>query len=135
MKSLAVLIADDEESIAALVKLSVEAMGHRATCVGNATAAAAAMARASFDLVITDILMPGGDGLDLIRHVRKHQPGARILAISGGGRVLEWADCLKMATGFGAHFAIMKPFNREGLAKAIEETLARRPEENGPAAG
>ncbi len=130
MKSLSVLIADDEERIAALVQLCVEGEGHRATCVGNATAAAEAMTREKFDLVITDILMPGGDGLDLIRHAKQTQPQARILAISGGGRVLAWDDCLKLATGFGAHFAIMKPFNRERLRLAIEQAMTVRPDES-----
>lgn len=131
MKPLSVLIADDEENIAALVRFCVESEGNRATCVGNASGAAEAMAKEKFDLVITDILMPGGDGLDLIRHAKQAQPQARILAISGGGRVLEWDDCLKMATGFGAHYAIMKPFNRERLLQAIRETMTPRPEPTG----
>ena len=124
MKSLSVLVADDEVAIAALVQRCVESEGHRVVCVGSAKQASAELTKAPFDLVITDVLMPDGDGLDLISGLRKAQPSARILAISGGGRYMEGDDCLRMAKGLGAHAAIMKPFNREQLLAAIREALA-----------
>lgn len=124
MKPLDVLIADDEENISALVQICVAAEGHRAVCVASAREAIAAMGRQQFDLVITDILMPEGDGLALITELRKSQPAARILAISGGGRYMEGDDCLKMARGLGAHAAVMKPFNREQLLSGIEQAMA-----------
>jgi YesN/AraC family two-component response regulator len=86
------------------------------------------MKERQFDLVITDVLMPDGDGIDLITELKKVQPSARILAMSGGGRYLEGSDYLKLATGLGAHAAIMKPFTWQQLRAAIEEAIAPQPE-------
>lgn len=124
MKRLSVLIADDEENISTLVQLCVTAEGHEAVCVSGAREAKAAMARQNFDLVITDVLMPDGDGLDLITQLRKVQPATRVLAMSGGGRYMEGNDCLKMARRLGANAAVMKPFNREQLMAGIEQAMA-----------
>jgi DNA-binding NtrC family response regulator len=128
MKPLSVLVADDEEDISALVELCVGAQGHQVQCVANAREAKEALASKQFDLVITDILMPEGDGLDLITQLRKIQPAARILAMSGGGRYMESDDCLKMARGLGAHAVVMKPFNREQLLAGVAQALAPVPE-------
>ena len=110
MKSLSILVADDEDSIRSLLEHFFRAEGHAVLVVGNARQAVEVMAKQPFDLVITDVLMPDGDGLDLITELRKRQPAARILAMSGGGRYLEGSDYLKLAKGLGAHAAIMKPF-------------------------
>lgn len=127
MKTLSVLLADDEEDIRVLVELCVTEEGHTVRAVSNAREAKEALGQQTFDLVITDILMPEGDGLDLIAQLRKIQPGARILAMSGGGRYMESDDCLKMARGLGAHAAIMKPFTREQLLAGVTQALAPRP--------
>lgn len=123
MKSLSVLIADDEDIISLLVQRCMVEEGHEAISVANAVEAKAELARRTFDLVITDILMPEGDGLDLITELRCSQPDARILAISGGGRIIQGDDCLRMARGMGAHAAIMKPFDRAQLLAGMEEAM------------
>ena len=110
MKSLSILVADDEDSIRSLLEHFFVQAGHSVIIVSNAREACEAMTKRNFDLVITDVLMPDGDGLDLITELRKKQPQARILAMSGGGRYLEGSDYLKLAKGLGAHTAMMKPF-------------------------
>jgi CheY-like chemotaxis protein len=72
-----------------------------------------------FDLVITDVLMPDGDGLDVIVELKQSQRKTRVLAISGGGRHLQAAQCLKMAHGLGAHEVLLKPFTRQQLRAAV----------------
>jgi DNA-binding NtrC family response regulator len=124
MKPLSILVADDEEAIRELLELWLKAAGHTATSVGSVTEAWAAMKERKFDLVITDILMPGGDGLDLIAGLKREQPAARILAISGGGHYVEGDDCLRMARGLGAHAVVMKPFSWEQLRAGITQALA-----------
>src|SRR5476649_1591845 len=110
MKPLSVLIADDEEDIRLLLEQWLKPLGHAVACVANATEAIKLLHRVHFDLVVTDILMPDGDGLKLIDEFKKAQPAARILAISGGGRYMDSNDCLKVARGLGADLAIIKPF-------------------------
>jgi DNA-binding NtrC family response regulator len=128
MKPLSILVADDEDSIRSLVQHLLNTGGHSVVVVSNAREAYARMNERQFDLVITDVLMPDGDGIDLITELKKVQPNARILAMSGGGRYLEGSDYLKLATGLGAHAAIMKPFTWQQLQGAIEQAIAPLPD-------
>src|SRR5688572_1847347 len=132
MNSLSILVADDEDSIRSLLEHFLNNAGHRVVIVGNARQACEAMAKQTFDLVITDVLMPEGDGLDLITELKKVQPKARILAISGGGRYLEGSDYLKLAKGLGAHSALMKPFTWQQLQDAINIVLTTPTGEGAP---
>ncbi len=124
MKPLTILVADDEDAVRSLLEEWLKLAGHSVTAVGNATEASAVLKEHQFDLLITDVLMPDGDGLDLIAELRKAQPATRILAISGGGRYVEGDDCLRMARGLGAHAVALKPFNWEQLQMGIEQAFA-----------
>lgn len=122
--ALSILVADDEEGIRSLLVHWLQRQGHTVTSVGSAVEASALLGERRFDLVITDIVMPGGDGFELIASFRKAQPTARIVAISGGGKYLQGSDCLKIARGLGANAAVMKPFKWEELQEAIDTALA-----------
>jgi CheY-like chemotaxis protein len=124
MKPLCVLVADDEEHIRTLLRRWLTEEGHTVLSAGNAREAAKLLTRIRFDLIVTDIIMPEGDGLQLIREFKEAQPEVRILAISGGGKYMERGDCLKMAKGLGAHAVVMKPFVREELLDGIKVALA-----------
>lgn len=134
MNSLSILVADDEDSIRSLLEHFLKTHGHTVMVASNAREACEAMPNRNFDLVITDVLMPEGDGLDLITELRKVQPRARILAMSGGGRYLEGSDYLKLARGLGAHHAMMKPFTWQQLQEAIQIALNPSPDGESPAA-
>lgn len=121
--TLSILVADDEEGIRQLLTHWLERAGYRVTCVDCGQEAARALRARAYDLVITDIVMPDGDGFELITEFRRAQPTTRILAISGGGKYLQGADCLRMAKGLGAHGAVMKPFTREQLLAGIDAVL------------
>lgn len=123
MKPLRVLVADDEEEIRSLIQLWLAAAGHAVICVGNGQEATKLLGRLHFDLIVTDVIMPDGDGLQLIQDFKAAQPAARILAISGGGKYMARDDCLKMAKGLGAHAAVMKPFAQEQLLAGIRRAL------------
>lgn len=121
MTPLSVLVADDEKDIRELICGWLELAGHRVTSAATGNQASALAAKTTFDLVVTDILMPEGDGVGLIGELKKTQPTARVLAISGGGRIIDSNDCLRIAQGLGAHAAIMKPFTREQFFVALEQ--------------
>ncbi len=123
---LSVLVADDEPGIRELLQHWITRTGNQVTCAASGDEAVRFLRSAHFDLVITDIVMPDGDGFELIASIKLHQPQARIIAISGGGKYLQSADCLKMARGLGAHGIVMKPFNWEDMRSAIETTLPAR---------
>ena len=124
MKPLSILVADDEEYIRLLIQQWLEAAGHHVACAATGQEAAALLALMQFDLAVTDILMPEGDGFDLIAELKKMQPTARILAISGGGRIIAFEDCLKLAQGLGAHAAITKPFDQLQFMAGVKLALA-----------
>ncbi len=121
--TLSILVADDEEGIRQLLTHWLERAGYKVTCVDCGHEAARELRSRRYDLIITDIVMPDGDGFELITEFRRAQPTTRILAISGGGKYLQGADCLRMAKGLGAHAAVMKPFTREQLLAGVDAVM------------
>ena len=75
------------------------------------------------DLVITDLIMPVKEGLDTIRLLRTWSPEAKIIAISGGGRVAN-TDLLAEAAVLGASVVIAKPFEPDELIVKVSNCLA-----------
>lgn len=120
---LSILVADDEEGIRSLLVRWLGKHGHQVSCVSSGQDASRLLEQHRFDLVITDVVMPDGDGFELIPAVRKTQPTARILAISGGGRFIPSTDCLSLARGLGAHAAVLKPFNWEQVRMGIVQAF------------
>ncbi|MBI5770934.1 MAG: response regulator [Verrucomicrobia bacterium] len=126
MPQLSILVADDEQDICVLLEQWLAPLGHAVLTAGNGTEALKLIAAHPVDLVVTDILMPEGDGLKVMEGLRKTRPAARVLAISGGGRYMDGREYLKIAQGLGADAAIMKPFTRDQFLAAIGQALARR---------
>lgn len=124
MKSLAVLVADDVADIQHIIQCWLSEVGHRVACANTGEEAIRLLRGQPFDLIITDVIMPDGDGLDLIREARSRAPETRILAISGGGRFLKRETCLEMSRGLGAHALLLKPFNREQFMAELNQALA-----------
>ena len=120
---LSILVADDEEGIRKLLQHWLQRAGHAVACVESGRDASRLLHTQRFDLVITDVVMPDGDGFELIAEFRRAQPGTRILAISGGGKYLKGSDCLRIARGLGTHAVVMKPFDWEQLHAGIELAL------------
>jgi len=121
--SLSILVADDEPGIRDLLVEYLQNRGHTVAAAGSASEASRVLRTEPFDLVITDIVMPDGDGFELISALRASQPSTRVLAISGGGKFLHGPECLKMARGLGAHAVLMKPFTWQQLMAAIDSAL------------
>lgn len=124
MKPLSILVADDEKEIRSLLNEWLTNAGHAVVTVANGTEACAALQRQSFDLAITDMLMPDGDGIDVMTELRRTHAATRILAMSGGGRYTDGRDYLDLAKGLGAEAVVLKPFRLADLLKAIESALA-----------
>jgi DNA-binding NtrC family response regulator len=76
-----------------------------------------------FDLVITDVLMPDGGGVELIAQLKKVRSRVRILAISGGGPHVTSPTCLQLAQSVGAHALLLKPFRAEQLLGSIRQIM------------
>jgi DNA-binding response OmpR family regulator len=90
--------------------------------------ALAILKEASFDLVITDLMMPGTDGLELLKILRDDYPELNVVMITGYASI----ESAVKATRLGAASYLPKPFTPEELAKAAESALADRPMSRAP---
>lgn len=125
-KSLTVLLADDARDLQALIARWLEEAGHTVTRASNGREIVELAQQRTFDLLVTDILMPDGDGWDAIAEVRRLRPETRILAISGGAREMPAKAVLRVARGAGAIGFLEKPFSRPELLAAISRVLAAK---------
>src|SRR6266446_1672900 len=101
----------------------LERAGHQVLEASDGDAGLKLLAETGVRLVITDIFMPGQDGIVTLRRIRKEFPGVRVIAVSGGdatGRI----DLRRDAELLGAARTLRKPFAPAELRRAVEETLA-----------
>ena len=120
---LSIVVADDVVEIQQLLRQWLTDLGCVVTCVSTGEEAVRVLRTVHVDMVITDILMPDGDGLEVIAELKRAQPSVRIIAMSGGGNHLGAAECLKFASGLGAHGVLLKPFNRDQLLEVVTQQL------------
>jgi CheY-like chemotaxis protein len=120
---LTVIVADDVTEIVVLLQTWLSEVGWSVMCASTGVEVLKLARKQHVDLIITDVLMPDGDGLDVIQDLKRSQPATRVLAISGGGKYLQASECLKFAKGMGAHDVLLKPFNREQLLAAVSRVI------------
>ncbi|MSU51606.1 MAG: response regulator [Opitutus sp.] len=94
-KRFEVVVADDVESIRELVTIWLQGVGYSVTAVSSGRELIQAVKDKNFDLVVTDIVMPDGDGWDAILAINRLRPETRILAISGGSNKMPTDPCLR----------------------------------------
>ena len=123
MESRSILVVDDDAPLRNFVKLALEKQGYRVASADDGRHASEVMGREKFDAVITDLLMPECDGIELITQVRRRFPGMRIIAMSGGGRIAR-EQYLRLAKGIGAHVLLEKPFMPLELFAAVDSVFA-----------
>jgi CheY-like chemotaxis protein len=121
-----ILVVDDEPALREMLALTLERAGYQTATAADGAAGVQCLEQSRFDLVITDMLMPGCDGLEFIADLRERFPRTRIVAMSGGGHIAG-ETYLKMARGLGAHGALAKPFTQDELRAAVAATLATPP--------
>jgi DNA-binding NtrC family response regulator len=119
-----IMIVEDDEAVRELLREILKRAGHEVVAAGNGKEAIALYQDNpdTADLVITNILMPEKEGLEMIQEMRRDDPGIKIIAISGGGQIGP-ADYLEIARRFGATRTFSKPFDRKELLAAVEELL------------
>ncbi len=122
MKSCSILVVDDEPDLRDLISRVLIDAGHRVTCAENGEEASRLIAGETFDVVLTDVIMPEKDGMQVITELRRKHPNVRVVVMSGGGHVPR-EQYLKIAKGLGAHGVLEKPFDNHELKRAIESVL------------
>lgn len=121
-----ILAVDDDESILTFIteSLNNEYLIHTATSVSDAEGI---LSSNNIDLLITDLVMPDKNGIDMIMQIKKSNPHLSILAISGGGGMTGRYDYLPIAKLVGAELTLKKPFTAKDLRESIQKILESTP--------
>lgn len=117
------LLIDDDSLVRQTLQLALARAGHAVFAAENGREGLAVLDREAVDLVITDIIMPEGEGIETILEIRRRAPAIPIIAISGGGRTGH-LDFLGIAQMFGATSVLAKPFTPAVLIASVERCLA-----------
>ena len=119
-----ILVIDDDDRARDVIRQMLEGAGYEVSLASDGEEGIKTYKESPTDLIITDVIMPNEDGMGVIINLRKDFPHVKIIAISGGGRVVN-ADFLKIAQTLGAMSTLKKPFDKEDLLKAVRDALAK----------
>ncbi len=117
-----VLVVDDEPELLELTKILLEQLGYRVTACATGEAALQTLANQNIDLLVTDIIMPKMDGVELAARACAHQPGLGLLYVSG------FAQPMSPNTARVQGELLEKPFTSAALAEAVKRALKARPQ-------
>lgn len=117
-----ILIVDDDRYVHELFKKLLVKHNFTTVHADNGKEAKQILVNESVDLVITDVLMPEEDGLDVIFYLKSEKPEIPIFAMSGGGRIKP-KKYLDIARKLGAKEVIEKPFSLESVIDKIKVEL------------
>jgi CheY-like chemotaxis protein len=127
-----ILVVDDEPDVAEAISAVLEHAGFAVVTADSAARGLQAVAAQRFDVVVTDIIMPRVNGLELIRKLRAEHPRIRIVAISGGGSfgplslkpdAISTHAFIAAAREAGAEDVLTKPFDMEDLLSVVRKHL------------
>lgn len=116
-----ILIVEDDPRVREVFHLALARAGYDVVATRDGEEALAAYAAAPTDLIITDLLMPRKDGVEIIHSFRRQHPNVRIIAVTGArGRF----NRLTAARHVGAHHTLVKPFDLSDLLTVVRDVLA-----------
>ena len=118
-----ILVAEDDQAVRDFVSRALAYYGHSVTTVPDGSAALAALAEQRFDLMLTDIVMPGMDGIALASQASKADPDMSVLMMTGFASEGQRAQGPESGP---IERVIAKPFSLKEICAAVDEALARR---------
>jgi DNA-binding response OmpR family regulator len=122
-----VLVVEDEKKTASFVRKALQAEGHAVDVLHDGSEALTAVASTPFDVVVLDVMLPGRDGLSVVRQMRERRIGTPVLLLTARGEVSEKVEGLNA----GADDYLPKPFALEELVARVR-ALGRRSAEAKP---
>jgi CheY-like chemotaxis protein len=127
-----ILIVDDEEDVRIALQQVLERAGYEVSVAATGNEGLDLLNKERADLVITDVIMPGIDGITTARKIREKYRGTRIIVISGGGKAapepyepdaISTRSYLASASSAGADRTLTKPFDRDELLRVVRSLL------------
>ncbi len=122
-----ILVIDDETPVRSLFGQLLESAGYSVALASDGREGLRLMKQQKPDLIITDIMMPEMDGLELLMNIRKQHLDVPVIAISGGMKT-QPANFLPQAKKFGAQRVFIKPVELSALLQAVQELLGESAE-------
>ncbi len=113
-----ILVIEDEPEVCEVICALLEDSGYTTVSASNGSVALDIVGQQEFDLVLTDLVMPGMEGVETMAALRRVAPKLRVIAMSGIGSYLD------MAKAVGASMTLLKPFTRDQLVETVESVLA-----------
>jgi len=114
-----ILVIEDDSSNRALLERILAAEGHSIVAAENGAVGLAQLAQNEVDLVVTDIVMPGIEGVEIIREIRRLLPDMKIIAVSGAHPLY-----LEAVSRLGANAVLRKPFRPAELREIVTRVLS-----------
>ena len=114
-----ILVVDDEPSIRKVLQAQLSREGYEVGLAADGGEAISQLASSPWDLVVSDLKMPGVGGLELLQHANQEYPGLPVILITAHGTVDSAVEALKL----GAQDYITKPFDLDELRSAVEKAL------------
>lgn len=119
-----ILLIEDDDAIRELVTLMLTQAGHTVTGAANGNEGLAKFRVGAFDLLITDLVMPEKEGIEVLREIQGKDKGLKTIAMSGGGKFGGADTYLRLASLLGAKTIISKPFTRDEFIATVNQVLA-----------
>jgi DNA-binding NtrC family response regulator len=113
------LVIDDEPLKRSVLSDGLTQAGYQVTCAANAVEATQILSQEDFDVVITDLRMPGKDGLTLVREIRNKKPHQPVIVMTAYGTVETAVEAMKL----GAFDFLQKPFSTEELLLKLDKLI------------
>jgi CheY-like chemotaxis protein len=114
------LIIDDESAMREFVTGVLDEAGYMVMSAENGFEGLALVKKGIPDLIITDLVMPDKDGLEVIMHLKSQNPNIKIIAMSGMANAETF---LQIAEKLGAHAILQKPFRKMALLELVEKVM------------
>lgn len=119
MKKASILVIDDEESIRFTMERFLTLKGYRVVLAGSCREARQQMSEGGIDLIITDIILPDGNGIDLLCEARQKLPGCPVIVITA----YPSAETVRETLLMGAFDYLFKPVRQQEVLKSIKAAL------------
>ena len=119
MRKNRLLVVDDDESLRWVTKVQLEQSGYAVSAAADGPQALALLQLNGADLVITDLMMPGMSGLDLLKDIRSEYPDLAVIVVTAFGTVETAVEAMKA----GAYDYITKPVNMDELKMIVGRAL------------
>ncbi len=118
-----ILVIDDDVQIRSMLRKILEIEGYQVSDAPNGKVGMELFKEGPVDLVITDIIMPEKEGVEVVGELLDKFPETKIIVITGGSRNLNAENLLLSVKMLGAHCALLKPFEIEELLNSVRQLL------------